>query len=182
MEQDYYTRGEKEFLLKIARAALEKFLVSGERFEPQTVNQKLWEKRGCFVTLWRKGELRGCIGLIEPVESLILAVRDNVLSAARDPRFLPVDESELDKLEIEISILTEPEKTTIAELKEGDGVVIKRGNDSATFLPQVWEDLSEREEFFRSLCHKAGVDYEFCNDKEMEFFRYGAIVFKEGEI
>ena len=169
-------------MLKIARASLEKSLRDDERFEPQTVNQKLWEKYGCFVTLWKKKQLRGCIGMIEPVEALILAVRDNALAAARDPRFSPVEEAELKDLAIEVSILTEAEKTALAKIKKGDGVIIKRGNDSATFLPPVWEDLPEREEFFQSLCDKAGIDYQFCNDEEMEFFKYGAVVFKEGEI
>lgn len=179
MDQNYYTKGEQEFLSKIARTSLEYQLRRGEKFEPQTVNQKLWEKRGCFVTLRRQGELRGCIGLIEPVESLLLAIRDNAVAAARDPRFAPVEEFELDDLEIEISVLTVPVKCSLSEIKPGDGIVIKRGDNSATFLPQVWQDLPKKNDFLAALCHKAGIDYALCQDKEMEFFRYQAIVFSE---
>lgn len=179
---NYYTRGEKEFLLKIARTTLEKHLLANERFEPQTVNQKLWEKRGVFVTLNKKGQLRGCIGFIEPVESLMLGVRDNVLSAARDPRFSPVTESELHDIEIEISILTEPQKVDFEEIKKGDGVIIKQGGASATYLPQVWDNISDNDEFFSSLCQKAGLDVKCYKDSATEFYKYEAIVFSESKI
>ncbi|HPN81390.1 MAG TPA: AmmeMemoRadiSam system protein A [bacterium] len=179
MEQNYYTKGEQEFLLKIARTALEHQLRRGEKFEPQTVNQKLWEKRGCFVTLRRQGELRGCIGLLEPVEALLLAIRDNTLAAARDPRFTPVEEFELDDLKIEVSILTPLEKISLADIKAGDGIAIRRGINSATFLPQVWAELPKKDDFLAALCQKAGLDYRQCQDEEMEFFRYQAIIFFE---
>ncbi len=182
MDNSYYTRGEKEFLLKIARQTLEKYLRDGEKCEPQTINQKLWEKRGVFVTLRKGGNLRGCIGFIEPVESLILAVSDNAVSAARDPRFLPVEAEELPKLEIEISILTLPEKVNFAELKKGDGVIIKNGPAGATYLPQVWEEVPEPDEFFGTLCLKAGLDAKCYLDQATEFYRYEADVFSEKEI
>ncbi len=182
MQNDYYTRGEKEFLLKIARATLEKYLTEKEKFEPQTLNQKLWEKRGVFVSLHKNGALRGCIGCLEPIESLILAVRDNAISAVNDPRFSPLTADELKDIVIEISILTEPVKCRLAEIKKGDGVVIKRGDNQATYLPQVWEDLPDREKFFNSLCLKAGVAGSAYQDSATEFSKYEAIVFKEGEI
>jgi len=179
---DYYTRGEKEFLLKIARQTLEGHLMRGEKLEPQTVNQKLWEKRGVFVSFYREDELRGCIGVIEPVESLIVSVRDNALAAGRDPRFAPVKEAELEGLKIEISVLTPPEKTTLNKIKDGDGVVVKQGGKSATYLPQVWENVAGRDEFFGSLCEKDGLAKDCYKDGEVEFSKYEAIVFKEGEI
>lgn len=182
MEQNYYTRGEKEFLLKIARTALAKYLINSEKFEPQTVNQKLWEKRGVFATLHKKGQLRGCLGCLEPVESLILGVRDNVLLAAKDPRFLPVELSELNEIKIEISILTAPEKVRFDQIKYGDGVVIKRGEQSATYLPPVWRDLKEPEIFFSTLCQKAGLERDCYKNEMTEFYRYEAIVFREGRI
>lgn len=179
---EYFTRGEKEFLLKIGRTTLESLLLQGEKFEPQTVNQKLWEKRGVFVTLRRGRELRGCIGCLEPGESVLLAVRDNALAAARDPRFPPLEASELPKIKIEISLLTKPQKVGFEEIRKGDGVVLKSGEKSATYLPQVWEDLPNPEEFFTTLCQKAGLPGNCYLSPETEFFRYEAMVFKEGEI
>ena len=182
MDKNYYTRGEKEYLLKIARETIEQYLRNNETIEPQTKNQKLWEKVGVFVSLHLDRELRGCIGLIDPVESLILAVRDNVLLAARDPRFAPVERSELNELEIEISILTPPEKTSLTEITKGFGVVLQNGSNKATYLPQVWETISGREEFFNSLCQKAGLAGDCHQNPQTELFKYEAIVFREKTI
>ncbi|MBI5765801.1 AmmeMemoRadiSam system protein A [Candidatus Falkowbacteria bacterium] len=182
MEEDYYTRGEKEFLLKVAYSALEQYVRHGEKFEPQTLNQKLWEKHGVFVSLHKNGRLRGCIGLLEGVESVILAVRDNAIAASCDPRFQPVEPSELLDINIEISILTEPEKIKFEDIKEGDGVIIKYGPYQATYLPQVWEEIKDRGLFFGSLCQKAGLDRKNYLDPKMEFFKYRAIVFNQDKL
>jgi len=177
--EDFLTNGEKEYLLKIARTTLEKKLISQEGFEPQTTNQRLWQKRGVFVTLTKAGKLRGCIGYIEPIEPLILAIRDNAISAASDPRFAPVTASELKEIKIEISILSVPEPVQFKDVRKGDGVIIKKGTHSATYLPQVWLELPRSEIFFGTLCQKAGLSPDCYEDKNLEFYRYQADVFKE---
>jgi AmmeMemoRadiSam system protein A len=173
------TNGEREYLLKIARLTLEKHLSDGEVFEPQIGNQRLWLKRGAFVTLKKAGQLRGCIGYIEPLEALIIAVRDNAIAAANDPRFLPVTAAELGKIKIEISVLTVPEEVKFKDIKKGDGVIIKKGINSATYLPQVWEDLPQKEVFFGTLCQKAGLEADCYKEPDMDFYRYQAEVFGE---
>ena len=192
MTEDYFTRGEKEFLLKIARTALEKIVSAGEKYEPQTVNQKLWEKYGVFVTLTRNGNLRGCVGYTEPIEPLILAIRDNTISATRDSRFEPIERGELEEIKIEISILGELEPIIFNNIEKGDGVVIKNGDRGATYLPQVWEDFakatspkddfvettSSKEEFIKSLCLKAGLDENAHLNKETKFWKYDVVKFK----
>lgn len=174
-----YTHGEKEFLLKFARQTLEKYLRDGEINETRTANQKLWAKKGVFVTLSAKGRLRGCIGILEPVEFLIVAIRDNVLSAARDSRFEPVNLDELSDIKIEISVLSEPIKTDMADIKAGDGVIVSMGTKRATYLPQVWREITDREEFFSGLCRKAGLAGDAYQKDGVEFFKYQAEVFKE---
>jgi AmmeMemoRadiSam system protein A len=174
-----FTSGEKEFLLKIARITLEKHLIDGEKFEPQTTNQRLWEKRGVFVTLTKKGLLRGCIGYLEPVEYLLLAIRDNALLAARDPRFSPLERFELEDVNIEISVLSVPQKADFKKIRKGDGVIIKSGSYGATYLPQVWKEFPRREEFFGSLCRKAGLGADCYLDSQTEFYTYSALVFSE---
>ncbi|HPW68121.1 MAG: AmmeMemoRadiSam system protein A [Desulfomonilia bacterium] len=123
-------------------------------------------KRGVFVTLHKKGQLRGCIGFLDAHEPVVEAVRLNALNAAfRDPRFSPLKPSELGEIDIEVSVLTEPdalEYTDTGDLLEKirpgiDGVIIRQGPASATFLPQVWEQLPGREEFLCQLCLKAGL-------------------------
>ncbi len=130
MDENYYTRGEKEFLLKVAREVLEKYLRAGEKLEPHTINQKLWEKHGAFVSLHKDKELRGCIGIIEPVEPLILAVRDNVLAAAHDPRFEPV---KMNKIAV-----------ILPELVEVPGGVVTIGSHRWPFDQQAFADERPR--------------------------------------
>lgn len=178
IDQDYYTAGEKEFLLKIAMKSLEKFLLSGEKFEPQTINKKLWEKRGVFVTINSRNKLHGCMGNIEPVEPLILAVRNNVLLAANDPRFESLKAIDFKSVEIEISVLSELEKVTIDKIKPGDGVLIKNGHNFATYLPSVWKSLKTKDDFLFSLADKAGLDSNACSSQETEFWIYKTISFK----
>lgn len=122
-------------------------------------------KKGCFVTLTRKGELRGCIGHLVPQEALWKAVMDNAQSAAfRDGRFPPVKKSELKEIAIEISVLTEPQPLAFASpealmenLRPGvDGVILRIGDRMATYLPQVWEHFSTADAFLSSLAQKAG--------------------------
>ena len=178
MDEEYYTAGEKEFLLKIAMKSLEKFLLSGEKFEPQTINKKLWEKKAVFVTLNLDNKLRGCMGNIEPIESLILSVRNNVLLAANDPRFNPLKTNELKSIEIEISILSKLQLATVDSINYGDGVLVKRGNNFATYLPSVWKNLKEKNVFLSSLCEKAGLENDLCHDPETKFWIYRATSFK----
>lgn len=178
---EYYTRGEKEYLLKIARQTLEKFVMEREKLEPQTVNQKMWEKRGVFITLRKGKQLRGCVGVIEPLDSVLLAVRDNTIAASRDTRFLPVLPEELQNINIEISILSKPEVIKFSEINKGDGVVLEYKEKKATFLPQVWNDLSDKDKFMNALCIKAGLDGNHYKNDKAEFKCYKTIVFDEGE-
>lgn len=178
MDSDYYTSGEKEFLLKVARQTLERFLGTGEKFEPQTVNRKLWESRGVFITLSHDDRLLGCMGNVEPIESLILAIRDNVIMAITgDSRFELA--GAFDRVEIEISILSELKKNNVKNIKTGVGVLIKRGDNSATYLPSVWSSFRKKEHFLSSLCEKAGIVVDSLSDPETELWTYSTISFRK---
>lgn len=177
MEDEYYTAGEKEFLLKIAQKSLDSFLLSGEKFEPQTINKKLWEKRGVFVTLTAKGKLRGCMGHLEPLEALILSVRNNVILAATDNRFDPLKINELKSVEMEIAVLSDLKKTSYEAIKRGDGVLLKHRDKSATYLPSVWKNLKDKKDFLASLAKKAELSPDLLFEKETEFFVYSIISF-----
>jgi len=177
MDSGYYTTGEKEFLLKIARQSLEKFLLTGEKFEPQTVNRKLWEKRGVFVTLNKDRQPRSSIGNIEPIEALILAIRNNVVAAASEAKFSHLEINDLDFIEIEISILSSLQKVNLGQIKPGDGVLIKRRDRQATYLPQIWKTLTDKNKFISSLGEKAGLNPSFYDDSGTEFWVYKVISF-----
>ncbi|MBC2711269.1 MAG: AmmeMemoRadiSam system protein B [Desulfosarcina sp.] len=129
-------------------------------------DQALQARCGTFVTLKSNNQLRGCIGSLSATAPLVSGVRDNALNAAfHDPRFSPLRKTELDAVHIEVSVLTEPVPLAytdaddlLSKLRPGiDGVIIKKGFASATFLPQVWEQLPQPEQFLSHLCMKAGL-------------------------
>jgi hypothetical protein len=179
--QEEYTKEEKTELLKIARDAIISYLEDDKVYEPKTNNPKFMENRGVFVTLNKNGKLRGCIGYIQPIKPLAEAVSDNAISAAvEDNRFLPLDKSELEEIEIEISVLTVPKDDTIEEIiKYKKGVVLSKGNRGATYLPQVWEGLSDPDQFFQSLCLKGGLSSNCYKDTDTQIMSYEAVVFGE---
>ncbi len=178
-----FTKEEKKFLLQTARRTLEEYFKTGKELKFKIDNEKFLEKRGVFVTLYKNDQLRGCIGYIEPVEKLITAVINNAISAAvHDERFSSVTENELSDLEIEISVLTVPEKVSLEDIKEGDGVVLKKGIHKSTYLPQVWEEVPDKEVFLGSLCQKAGLTADCWISEDVEFLKYNVEVFSEKEI
>ena len=147
--------------------------------------------RGCFVSLHKKKALRGCIGIIEPVAALIDGIQDNAVNAAfRDPRFPPLEEQELGEVEIEISVLTQPEplefsgpQDLLAQLKPGvHGVILAKAGRRATFLPQVWAQLPQKERFLESLCLKAGMKKDCWNDHAVEVQVYEVECFSEAAV
>ena len=143
---------------------------------------------GTFVTLKIKGQLRGCIGNLTSNDSVVSGIRRNAINAAfHDPRFAPLSASELDRVEIEISILTEPQPLDYrdgADLLEKlrphvDGVTIRLGHASATFLPQVWEQLPDPHDFLSHLCMKAGLAADAWKNNRLEVSTYQVEYFEE---
>lgn len=126
----------------------------------------LGEKQASFVTLSEHGRLRGCIGSLIAHRTLIDDLIYNARSAAfHDPRFKPLSLKEFEEISIEVSLLTDPQKLAYTDQKELkqlirpniDGVILRLENKQATFLPQVWKDLSNFDSFFNHLGHKAGI-------------------------
>ena len=155
-------------LLRLAREAIQSTLKGKDPVTPQlhTLPPKLQEEGASFVTLTIREQLRGCIGSLVAHRPLAIDVQQNALAAAfNDPRFPPLSETELSSLHIEISILSKPQplafensEDLLKKLRpEIDGVVLEQGFHRATFLPQVWEQLSTTEEFLSHLCYKAGL-------------------------
>lgn len=192
MSTELYTDQEKQYMIDLARATLSCYLRDGSkpRIDESSLPDKLKEKRGCFVTLnHRRRGLRGCIGYILPVSRLIDNIRDRALDAAlHDPRFNPVTYQELDDILIEISILTVPEERKFASAQElldtlepmRHGVVLKTPYGSSTYLPQVWEQLPDKELFLDSLCAKHGAPRDIWRKTDsISVSLYEAIVFHE---
>lgn len=180
---------EQEFLLKLARRTLDEYYTTGStKPEIKTeLSPRLRQVQGCFVTLNKNNNLRGCIGHILPQKPLYECVIENALNAAlHDPRFPAVKKEELKDIEIEVSVLTAPKKLDYSNSQDllekltpmQDGVVLKYGLGGATYLPQVWEQMPDKEEFLSSLCRKSGNPMD-CWTKKPEISLYQAQVFKE---
>ncbi|MFA5993308.1 MAG: AmmeMemoRadiSam system protein A [Candidatus Pacearchaeota archaeon] len=155
-------------LTQIARKTIE-LSFKGKTLElDKQTKEEYKEKRACFVTLTNKSnnDLRGCIGSLIARQELWKDVQENALNAAfRDPRFTPLSESELDKIKLEVSILSpskkleyKDEKDLLNKINHKMGLVLKKGFYSATFLPQVWSQLPEKIEFLQHLSLKAGLN------------------------
>ena len=143
---------------------------------------------GVFVTLKLGVHLRGCIGSLEGYAPLRKEVGRNALKAAfEDPRFSALGADELDRLHIEVSILTPPKNLNyndpddlVQKLRPGiDGVILKRGMAGATFLPQVWDQLAKPEDFLGRLCLKAGLSKKEWQTGSLEIQTYQVQSFEE---
>jgi AmmeMemoRadiSam system protein A len=165
-------------LLAIAREAIEEQLGGVPR--PPCDEPWLREPAATFVTLRRGGDLRGCVGSIDARRALGDDVAHNALAAAfRDPRFPPLSRAELDGLEVEVSVLSPrhalaaaSEAEAAAQLRPGiDGVYLEYGGTSATFLPQVWEQIPDPLAFLAELRRKAELPRRFWHP-ELRLTRY----------
>lgn len=180
-------------LVKAARLIIEDNL-SGTNRNKDLIERLLGgfsERRGVFVTLNRypSHELRGCIGLPNPVMPLKDAVRSASISAATDdPRFPPVKSEEMDEIIIEVSVLTPPEKIVVSSPKEyrdkikigRDGLIIKNGPYSGLLLPQVPVEWKwDIDEYLAHICMKAGLTPDMWLDEQTELYSFQAQVFKE---
>lgn len=184
------TEGERKFLLRLARESIER-AARGESLPPldrSALTPRLRENGASFVTLTMRGELRGCIGALEAYQPLADDVREHAVAAAfQDPRFPPVQESELPRIHIEISRLTAPvplEYSTpedlIARLRPRvDGVILRDGFRRATFLPQVWEQLPDPEDFLSHLCAKMGAPRNLWREAKLQVHTYQVEEFHE---
>lgn len=172
----------RKTLLKIAHDSIQHGLLHGVPLEvkPADTEAALREKRACFVTLEIRGNLRGCIGSLEPRAPLATDVARNAFQAAfRDPRFTPVTEGEIARLDIHVSVLSLPEpmlfrseQDFLEQLRPGvDGIVLEDGWHCGTFLPSVWEDLPEKEDFLKHLKMKAGLPPNYWS-KTIKAHRY----------
>ena len=189
---DQLTDGEKQTLLRLAREAMEHG-VCGKKLPPldnNSITPHLSEHGASFVTLTIHGLLRGCIGALEAWQPLVDDVREHAMAAAlEDPRFRPVDKTELDRIKIEVSCLTAPhalEYSSSADLltklrPHVDGVILKNDYRRATFLPQVWDQIPDPEDFLDHLCAKMGANPNLWLNTKLQVFVYQVEEFHEME-
>lgn len=167
------------YLLALARQAIARRLGLPEPSLPAPPTAPA-DPSPTFVTLTKRGALRGCIGCLEPRRSLPEDVATNAQAAAfQDSRFPPLEAEEFPDIRIEISRLSpatplhfKDEAEAMAQLHPGrDGVILSLGGRNATFLPQVWEQLPEPRDFLSHLKRKAGLPADYWSD-QLQLARY----------
>ncbi|AIY91163.1 TIGR00296 family protein [Geoglobus acetivorans] len=183
------TSEEGEKAVRLARRAIETHLSKKEiikdRFEGVFA-----EKRGVFTTLTKHGELRGCIGFPYPIKRLDEAIIDSAISAAtQDPRFPPVKLEEMDEIEVEVTVLTPPEKLSVPPEERAraievgrHGLMVVYGPYSGLLLPQVAVEYGmDEEEFLTHTCLKAGLPPDCWLMEGVEVYTFEGQIFRETE-
>ena len=171
-------------LLDVARRSIESGVRTGKPLsvDPGYFPPKLQEQRATFVTLRRADALRGCVGALTASRPLVSDVAHSAFAAAfRDARFPALEATELDDLEIHISVLSalEPlpvrdEADLLDQIRPGvDGLVLRDGAHQGTFLPAVWENIPDPSDFLRELKRKAGLPVDSWSER-WEVLRYTA--------
>ena len=149
------------------------------------IKKRFSDKKGVFVTITENGELRGCIGYIEPIFSLWKAILNAATGAAfSDPRFMPLAEGEYENLKFEVSVLTEPEliKAPYEENIEigKHGLIVEQDGFKGLLLPQVAPEWKwNKRQFLEHTCIKAGLDKDAYKNKETKVYKFGCEVFEE---
>jgi MEMO1 family protein len=189
-----FTREQGQQLVKLARQTIMEHLgVESSTETPVSLepvlNDNIFKMHcGTFVTLKIADRLRGCIGNLAPSGSVVQGVKRNAVNAAtKDYRFAPLSAEELNRVTIEVSILTKPKPLDytsahdlVAKLRTHvDGVIIRKGHASATFLPQVWDQLPRTEDFLSHLCRKAGLAADAWKEEGLDVQTYQVTYFEE---
>jgi AmmeMemoRadiSam system protein A len=188
--EQHLSESERKFLLSLARQSIENCIngTSLPVLEIKSLSSILQEQGASFVTLTYRGYLRGCVGALEPYQSLAEDVREHAVAAAfQDYRFPPLQAKEMEGIEIEISYLSRPiplkydNPVDLPHLLKPniDGVVLRDGMRRATFLPQVWEKIPNPEEFLEELCMKMGAQPDLWRRKKLDVLTYQVEEFHE---
>ena len=178
-------REERHSLLALARDTIQARLgrKSLPVFNPRS--EALKELRGAFVTVHKKGKLRGCIGYVEAIKPLHQTVQEMAVAAAfQDPRFPPLAPAEFGDIDIEISVMSPVRRIrSVNEIEVGmHGIIIKRGYNQGLLLPQVAAEQGwDRDTFLEHTCYKAGLPGDCWKKPDTEIYVFSAEVFSEKE-
>ena len=190
---------QKIYLLTIARKSIadnigikwKGYKKNNEPLDVKVPKTEINDIKGTFVTLTVEGNLRGCMGQIIPDDPISTTIRDNAISAAiHDPRFPALTAEEFYRTEIEISILSKPvqlkckgTEDLLSKIEQGKhGVIIRCAGHSATFLPQVWEEIETKKEFLTHLCMKARLFPDEWRSGKLDVLTYTVEHFDEKEM
>lgn len=178
----FLSETDRRALLELARRAITEGVLLQRPLDPIPASGVFVERRGAFVTAHVRGRLRGCIGIVEPVDPLGEIIAHCAAGAAlHDPRFPPLRPEELADLEIEISLLSRLELVSADRIEVGrHGLLIVREGRRGLLLPQVAvEHKLTREQFLDETCRKAGVPPKSWQDPGTDIYGFTCEVFSE---
>ena len=169
------SKDNQQILRDLAYSSIKHGLETGKPIDVDSSQYpaELQAKKATFVTLQRNNKLRGCIGMLKPVRSLVEDVAHNAWAAAfTDNRFMPLNAKEYNDLDVHISILGLPEEVAfnsedelVHKIRPGvDGLILEEGFNKGTFLPSVWESLTDPQDFLNHLKLKAGLPQDYWSD------------------
>lgn len=182
---------EGTFAVQLARQAVEEWTLKGQRLALKQVPSQFKEKSGAFVTLitYPENELRGCIGYIEPQYPLAVAIISAGIHACSDPRFERLQAEELERVRLEVSVLTKPELLEVKDPKKDyekkivigrDGLIVQRGLFKGVLLPQVATNHSlDVRDFLMETCLKAGLPPTAWHEPKTRVYRFRSEIFEE---
>jgi hypothetical protein len=181
---------EGKFAVSLARKVIENWVKNREVLEPKDYPKSFERKSGVFTTLhtYPSKDLRGCIGFPEPVFPLIKAIVQSAIEATQDPRFPPLGSEELNKIIVEVSVLTPPELIEVnkpedypKKIKIGkDGLIVRKGFHSGLLLPIVASQYGFDEgTFLRHTCLKAGLPANEWMERDTKIYKFQTEVFTE---
>ncbi|MCK5629350.1 MAG: TIGR00296 family protein [Nanoarchaeota archaeon] len=186
-----FTISDGKTLIELARNSIYSILRDKVLKEDSILKQRFIEKRGVFVTIHKNGELRGCIGFIEPIFSLFDSiVKASAAAALSDPRFPPltIEEIKENNIEIEVSVLTIPQlvdnssaEDCLNEIKvKRDGLIVEMDNFKGCLLPQVAGEYGwDEKQLLEHTCIKAGLDKDAWKSEDCHIYRFSAQIFSE---
>ena len=174
--ETYYS----DYILKVVKATILS-MINEENFIPPNIPQPLLHYGATFVTLKLNNQLRGCMGSVYPVKPLIVDIIDNSKNAGfYDPRFIPITAEEVNQITIAVSVLSSPERILFKDEKDllskiyPHGIILVDGDKRAVYLPEVWEQLPDREYFLNSLKEKAGLSPNYFS-KRLEAYKFDTV-------
>lgn len=178
---------DQQTCLQLARQSIKHGLEEGRALHvnPSDYSNDLQQHLASFVTLHKDGSLRGCIGALQARQPLINDISEHAYAAAfQDPRFPVLQDNEYVQLDVKISVLSNPELMTfiseedlLQQIRPNiDGLIIEYGYNRGTFLPSVWEQLSDKKEFLNHLKMKANLAKDWW-DNTVKISRYETFSF-----
>ena len=186
MNEDHFSKEERKTLLDVARNAIGRKLGKEPASHEVTPTPKMEEKRGAFVTLHKKGGLRGCIGRFTSDHALPKTIEEMARAAAfEDPRFPPLSPAELADIDLEISVLTPMTRvSSVDEIEVGrHGIFMQKGYRRGVLLPQVATEHGwDRKTFLEHTCLKAGMSSNCWQDPDLEIYVFSAEIFGEKDL